>query len=127
MRPGRQVKRFAFIAMTVVIVLAMTAGTAFASACFASRCDRPMGCETGVVDGHAGMHRPMSDARVSCNMGDKHRTSDASVSQASLDRSASFAVIPAVTSLPAPADSVLPAPVSGRARGAPQLSAVLRL
>jgi hypothetical protein len=121
------VKRFAFIAMIAVIVLAMTAGTAFASVCFGPRCDGPMRCETGVVDGHAGMHEPSGSVRGSCSMGDNHRTSDISASQSSSERPAPSAVTPTVAAPPALVVSVLSVPVPADARGAPHLSAVLRL
>lgn len=117
-------KRSAAIVTIVVVVLAMTAGPAFASVCAATRCGQTTGC--ALADSPScPMRTGAPTAGATCPQPMDHGTREAVPAQSA--PSAAMAVAP----LPALSD---PAALFGGgampladARGAPHLTAVIRI
>jgi hypothetical protein len=118
-------KRFAAIVTIVVVVLAMSAGTAFASVCVGSTCGRDMTCPVATspscpMDNGAAMSHSACDHQVNATAHD---------ALAAQQQVGTQAVATALGVVPAPialygASSALPAP---DARGAPHLTTVIRI
>ena len=118
-------KRFAAIVMIVVVVLAMSVGTAFASVCVGGSCDGRMLCPTG-----ASISCPMADGGAMLHSSCDHRADvsakDAVSAAAGADH---YAVTSALYATPVPcalsgASSAL---IVQDARGAPHLTTVIRI
>jgi hypothetical protein len=115
------VKRLLVISLLVVVVLAMTVGTAFASTCGAG-CTDAMACR-GAVSGACPMNAP-SALSASCAHTDQRQAREASVPQPPAGASAL-----SLTAELAPPTlcSVAPQAPAPDARGAPHLTSVIRI
>jgi hypothetical protein len=122
-------RRVFAIAIVAALVLVLSAGTAFAP-CEAMRAmASPMadlGCTPSVARAHRDTGAPASMS-ARCDMRPEQRTGDTS----SVPRSAPEISSAVVAGVLAPAvlsgSSAVPAPVAADARGAPHLSAVIRI
>jgi hypothetical protein len=128
-------RRVFAIAIVAALVLVLSAGTAFASTCAVAPCEAmramasPMadlGCTPSVARAHRDTGAPASMS-ARCDMRPEQRTGDTS----SVPRSAPEISSAVVAGVLAPAvlsgSSAVPAPVAADARGAPHLSAVIRI
>ena len=128
-------RRVLTIALVAALVLVLSAGTAFASACAVAPCDAmrattaPMadhGCAPKLVTKHCETRTPAA-MRAVCNMQAGQRTGDSS----SVPSTAPDISSAALTGMLAPAivhgSSAVPAPLAADSRGAPHLSAVIRI
>ena len=121
---GSQVKRVATIFATTVLVLVMTTGSAFALSCTSASCAKSMSCSSAVA-----MPCPMQGAMAMlqsiCDHDAQRLPGDVATTQRVADPVAlAGTTAPAVTlaTLAAPA-----APPPLDARGAPHLTAVIRI
>lgn len=121
-------KRFVSIVMIALVVLAMSAGTAFASVCIAPSCAGTMRCDLGATSLHMGMEMPPSTGiQARCNMGAQRTSSDIVAPQSHAERPEPAVAAPAPVLAPIVGSPAAVAFVPAGARGAPHLSAVLRL
>jgi hypothetical protein len=115
------VKRLLVISLLVVVVLAMTVGTAFASTCGGS-CTNAMACK-GALSRTCPMGAPAA-LGASCAHPDQQQVREASVPQPPAGASAvSVTADHAVPTSCGPAPTLL----APDARGAPHLTSVLRI
>jgi hypothetical protein len=118
-------KRFAAIVTIVVVVLAMSAGTAFANVCASGACDGRM----TVCSETASTACPMDGGVATVGHTSCEHTTDRTTGDVASGQTAEHAVASAPLTLPAVAASGGPASVSPAtdARGAPHLTAVIRI
>lgn len=119
-------KRFAAIVTIVVVVLAMSAGTAFASVCAGGTCDRQlMVCpDTGSMA--CPMNAGATMAHSECGHPIDRGARDVVSAQTATDHavvSTPLAVVPAGFSV----GSLAPLALAADARGAPHLTTVIRI
>jgi hypothetical protein len=121
------VKRLAAIIVIVTLVLAVTAGPAFASACPCGACaDSTMSCSVAAA---LSCQTPMSSSSTALGSCDSRSERIAREGTVVEPGSEHVAVASALTARIAPAAYAAPAPASiaPDARGAPHLTAVLRI
>ncbi len=118
-------KRFVAIVTIALLVLAMTAGTAFASVCVGSACGDVMICAPT-----ASVSCPMDSGQTMQHSSCDH-TAQAQPRDATPTESGHATFMAAVQVTPIPATSLVgrahPGALAADARGAPHLTAVLRL
>jgi hypothetical protein len=118
------VKRFAAIVTIAIVVLAMTAGPAFASACAATECGSAMGCALAASPA-CPMRTGAPTARSTCP-----QPMDHGVREAVPVQPAPVVALVGTQSLAAAGSATLAgcsAPLLADARGAPHLTAVIRI
>lgn len=128
-------RRVLSIAIVAALVLVLSAGTAFASTCAVAPCDAmramapPMadhGCAPSVEQKHCEDGAPATMS-ARCNMKPALRTSEAASSPSTAPEITSAAVAGVLAPATILGSSAVPAPLAADARGAPHLSAVIRI
>jgi hypothetical protein len=118
------VRRFAAIVTIAAVVLAMTAGPAFASACAATGCGPAMACSQ-LASPTCPMRTGAPTAHTSCPQPMDHGTRDAVSVQPA--RATGLAGTPFQAATDPVTHIGCSAPLFADARGAPHLTAVIRI
>jgi hypothetical protein len=116
------VRRVLLITVVAVLVLVLSAGTAFASACAVAPCD----AMKAIAAPMAAAGCPSSGVRAHCDMQPKQLTSDTSAPRTPPEVSSGVVadvLVPATVF----GSSAVPALPAADARGAPHLTAVIRI
>jgi hypothetical protein len=118
-------KRFALIVTIAVVVLAIGVGPAFASVCAAVACSPATMCPVG-SSAACPMKTGAPVARAVCGQPMDHGLRDAVSSHTAPDRGLTVALLPGAPVAPAAIVGAVTTPLAD-ARGAPHLSAVIRI
>ncbi|MDO8964573.1 MAG: hypothetical protein Q7W30_08810 [Coriobacteriia bacterium] len=129
-------RRFVAIVIVTALVLALSAGTAFASACAVAPCAAMQaittmtdhGCSPAAVqDSCASPMQSPASMQARCDMKPETRTGDASSAPRTAPELTSAVVVDVLVPAALIGSSAAPAPVPVDARAAPHLSAVIRI
>src|ERR1035437_5616048 len=121
---GSQVKRVATIFATTVLVLVMTTGSAFALTCTSASCSMAMSCESAVA-AKCPMQGAMTMLQSNCDHPSTRPPGDVATTQRAFDPlTLATAITPAIVTANG---AVQAGPPPQDARGAPHLTAVIRI
>lgn len=119
-------KRFAAIVTVVVVVLAMSAGTAFANVCVGGSCDGSMALCSAGASAVCPMGGGFAIARPGCDHGLDKGAREAVFAQTGTDRVVGVLAPLAAVPDPVTVSAALASPAAD-ARGAPHLTIVIRI